>query len=75
MAQVGDRCMAVVEVELIPELFRRMSMHPAEAALDRVGRAAVPGQGIGRFLGRHRCERDYAAGRLICTHETSPDSR
>src|SRR4249920_491013 len=37
MAQVGDRRMAVVEIELIPELFSRMSMHPAEAALDRVG--------------------------------------
>src|ERR1700675_1804539 len=64
--------MAVVEVELIPELFRRMSMHPAEAALDRVGRAAVAGQGVGGFLGRHRCKRDDAAGWLIYTHEVSP---
>ena len=35
--QIGDRGMTVVEVELIPELFRRMSMHPAEAALIESG--------------------------------------
>src|ERR1041384_6867543 len=67
--------MAVVEVELIPELFSRVPMHPAEAALDRVGRAAVAGQGIGGFLGWHRCKRNDAAGRLIYTHEASPNRK
>src|SRR5580765_8323885 len=64
--------MAVVEVELIPELFSRMSMHPAEAVLDRVGRAAIAGQGVCGFLGRHRCKRNDAAGWLINAHEVSP---
>src|SRR5580765_4061653 len=64
--------MAIVEVELIPELFSRMSMHPAEAVLDRVGRAAIAGQGVCGFLGRHRCKRNDAAGWLINAHEVSP---
>ena len=73
MAQVGNRSMAIVEIELVPEFFRRMAMHPAKAVLNGVGRAAVAGQGVGRLLWRHRCERDDAAGRLIDTHETFPD--
>src|SRR5687767_13872549 len=43
MAEIGNRSMAVVEIELIPEFFGRMSVHPPETVLDRVRRAAVAG--------------------------------
>ena len=74
MTEIGDRGMAIVEIELVPELLRGMAMHPTEAVLDRVGRAAITGQRIGGFLGRHGRQRDDSTGRLIDTHETFPDT-
>ena len=68
VAQVGDRGMAVIEVELVPEFFRGMAVHPLDAALNGIGRAAVPRQGIGGLLRWHGRHGDDAPAGLILTH-------
>ena len=60
VAEVGDRGMTVLEVELLPEFSRGVVEHPAQARFDRIGRATVAGERVGRLLGGHRCERDDA---------------
>lgn len=71
VAEIRDRGMAVVEVELFPELLRGMTMDPVDAGFDRVGLPAVARQGIGGLLRRHRRDGDYAAARLILIHRIS----
>ena len=53
VAEVGDRGMPIVEVELLPELLRRVAVDPAQTVFDGVGRAAVARERVGRFLRRH----------------------
>ena len=43
-------------------------MDPLDAALDGIGRAAVPRQGIGGFLRWHGRHGDHAPAGLILTH-------
>ncbi len=72
VAEIGDRRVAVVEVELLPEFFRGVAVHPLDAVLDGVGRAAVAGERVGAFLRRHRRHCDHPASRSIDAHEISP---
>src|SRR5262249_57693174 len=62
--------MSIVKVELLPEFFRGMAMHPTDAALDRIGRTAVAREGVGRFLWRHGGQRNHASVGLILAHRT-----
>ncbi len=54
VSKIGDRRMSVIKIKLLPEFFRRVSVHPANALLNGVGRSAVPCQRIGGLFRGHR---------------------
>src|SRR4051794_3245130 len=63
VAQVGDRSVAVLEVEALEKFLRVMRPHPLDGVADRIGRAAVTREGVGALLGGHGRHRDDAFGR------------
>jgi hypothetical protein len=64
--------MAVVEVELVPEFFRRMTVDPLDAVLDRIWRATVTCQRVSGFFRRHGRHGDDAADGTITAHKFAP---
>ena len=58
VSQICNRGVAVVEIKLLPEFFRRVAMDPSQAILNGISGAAVAGQRIRRFFGGHRGERE-----------------
>src|SRR5207253_4720985 len=62
VSQICNRGMAVVEIKLLPEFFRRVAMDPSQAILNGISRATIAGQRIRRFFGGHRSEREDPLG-------------
>lgn len=47
-------------------------MDPLDAVLDRIGRTAVPGQGVCGFFRRHGRQGDDPPDRSITAHKATP---
>src|SRR5689334_9778578 len=60
--------MPIIEIELLPKLFRRMPMNPLDAAFDGIGGSTVPGECIRGFFRRHRSDSHHTATVLVLAH-------
>src|SRR5690348_15255048 len=65
MPQIRNGAVPIGKVKLLPKLFRRMRMDPANAVFDRIGRAAIAGQRIRRLLRRHGRHGNHSTMRTI----------
>src|SRR5689334_3492079 len=62
MPQVGDRGVAVLEIEAFQEFLRIVRAYPLDRIANRIRRAAVAGQRVGALLWRHGRHRNDAFG-------------
>ncbi len=73
MAQIGDRLVAVLEVEALEKTLRIVRPHPVDRLPDGIGRPAVPRERISAFFRRHRGDSDDSFGQTAIIAFAAPD--